>query len=749
MGRMRWTDPHLGLKTMNITTLKNAVERIFRDNWYPVTLGLFLFPVICLLLGVFGFLVGIPITKWHAVAAFALNLVAIAHACRWEWKKSVTLAVVVTFLLASFGIASSLVFDDGYYGDGQTYHKPAAIAMKNGWNPIRQFDFKAYAFEQRFGVKKADQPDWLYDHIDTGFGVNQCLDYWVMQYPKADWIIAAVLYAFSGNMDQAQFLGFVLFFCTIPVAYVALHKIFALSAPMTLFLAVTIACNPIFADQFNLGYVDGKMGLILSMTFLSLAAYYVDPDKRLLPFFGSGIIIATNLKFTGALYIGVFLAVMLGFHFVVGLIGKRKLDAVLYVSILCATIVSLIAGINPYIYNLYRHQDPFYPIGIAKEEKTGAPINFMMPWYASDSFNKANRFQRFVCSHMVPVTQKSSAGVRTFTVSPDQLLTNRVGESLRGFGELFVVPLFASVLFLPFVRRKDVWILLIAAGATVAIQPHSWYGRYIPQLWVIPPLIFAALLSELRHAGFRYRRMSVIVCIMILLSLASFAGTFAYRSQTLWKTATKMALLNAYYNRDPEAIRFSVNRLVGQYPEPFKTYYYAMIADCFPKSSFGISNGQFIMRLMMCPVYYHTSNEDENGNPSGATLPTLRLRLRQVPKEMLKIRIRQLKNVWRPGTEACTASEGTEPFIQRTPPPPPPAPIDVRAILRKKLDTMLDECDEAVYVYDNVADACAYEKMLYDLEQFFLIQGPRFIEEAHQLQLLKRVEKAKSAAGAP
>jgi len=111
-----------------------TTDTIALRHWYPLALGMMALPFWCLLVAVFGFIVWIPMTKYHFIVAFALTLGTIAWGCQWNRRRSLIqggLFTVVTLLCAVY---ASLFVDTSAW-DSLTYHKPAAIEMKNGWNP--------------------------------------------------------------------------------------------------------------------------------------------------------------------------------------------------------------------------------------------------------------------------------------------------------------------------------------------------------------------------------------------------------------------------------------------------------------------------------------------------------------------------------------------------------------------------------------------------------------------------------------
>ena len=60
---------------------------------------------------------------------------------------------------------------------------------------------------------------------------------------------------------------------------------------------------------------------------------------------------------------------------------------------------------------------------------------------------------------------------------------------------------------------------------------------------------------------------------------------------------------------------------------------------------------------------------------------------------------------------------------------------DVRDLLRERLDTLLDECNQ-------VTDNAAYGQTIHDLDDFLLIAGKKFLQEVMQQKLHERIKQA-------
>ena len=338
-------------QTSPIGTNMQATKRFFQETWYPVTLGLFLFPVICLLLGTFGFLVGIPIMKWHAPIGFIVSVVCATYLCKF-WHARAVIAGLISVILGTLLVVSSLTVE--LIEDGFNYHKPAMIALCEGWNP--------YWFPKQLIPDVKEGKNSLY-------GSSPWWMMWIECYPKATWIIGAELYVATGNVDQVHAINMLFVFVAVPICFVAIRTIFNISIFKSLLFSLILASNPVSLTQISSGCVDGTMGLCLTILFLSLAAYQQDRRSFWFPFIVGSIIIATNAKFTGVIYVGVFLLIALGAHFVIDRLHKKHFDKQFLSIIGIATILSLIVGINPYLQNLYQDRHPFHPIMLSKASK--------------------------------------------------------------------------------------------------------------------------------------------------------------------------------------------------------------------------------------------------------------------------------------------------------------------------------------------------------------------------------------------
>jgi hypothetical protein len=69
------------------------------------------------------------------------------------------------------------------------------------------------------------------------------------------------------------------------------------------------------------------------------------------------------------------------------------------------------------------------------------------------------------------------------------------------------------------------------------------------------------------------------------------------------------------------------------------------------------------------------------------------------------------------------------------------SPSEVHTLLHAKLDALLVECDL-------VADTAAYGQTLDDLDDFFLIQGRKFLKDTFELKVQEHIERTEQTADA-
>src|SRR5574341_1200349 len=121
-----------------IDSILGSKQAVIRNNCYQVVLTLFLFPLVCTTLGVAGFIVHTPLSKSHTVVALFLSFLILYMLSGKKTGKALACFGAFLLVISLLMVLFSFPFYDE--GDGVAYHKPAAIMMADGWNPIWGFE---------------------------------------------------------------------------------------------------------------------------------------------------------------------------------------------------------------------------------------------------------------------------------------------------------------------------------------------------------------------------------------------------------------------------------------------------------------------------------------------------------------------------------------------------------------------------------------------------------------------------------
>ncbi|MDO4583344.1 MAG: hypothetical protein Q4D62_04495 [Planctomycetia bacterium] len=161
-------------------------------------------------------------------------------------------------------------------------------------------------------------------------------------------------------------------------------------------------------------------------------------------------------------------------------------------------VMVILCGWNPYVTNTWNHTSPFYPLHTL-DEVNHPKEDILAEWYTWDHFRDATPVQRFFYTHLI-ARQPMLLHVQTakdFPIDIEDLkfFSLDVDEYRCGIFSLLLV---FSLGLLFFVQRWDHWLVIGGILLTIVIQPHSWWDRFIPQLYALPVLILIILQSQVQ-----------------------------------------------------------------------------------------------------------------------------------------------------------------------------------------------------------------------------------------------------------
>jgi len=395
---------------------------------------------------------------------------------------------------AALALVYSMAFFD-ITADGPSYHEPAVLHLRAGWNPVWD----------------GPLPTGPYENL------------WTNHYPKASWTFAAAVLALAGRIEAGKWLGPLLLVATLLLCIVAAQ---AILKRRSLGLAVGVLCavNPVAVYQSASFYVDGLLASSLTSFAALLALQWLAPDWLLLGTTLLCIAFVVNLKFTATVYVAVLGGLAIGFFLAARRPGARRL-AVGSVAAMAGGV--LLIGCNPYVTNTLRYGHPFYPLmgpGHVDVMAGQMPASFLsenrVRKLAESVFGRSSNDAARVPEWKLPLAV-SSAELRAFGYADV-----RVG----GFGPFFAAALLLSIggmLGGGKLKPSYAGLLPIAAIAvSVLVNPEGWWARYAPQLWLVP-LLAAAAASTSRGAW--PRRAAAGALLLLAIDVLVVAGAYGVR----------------------------------------------------------------------------------------------------------------------------------------------------------------------------------------------------------------------------
>lgn len=372
--------------------------------------------------------------------------------------------------------------------DGNMYHGDAMIQIINGWNPV------------------------LGTNI---YRVNVGSD-WAALYPKFTWVVGATWIKLFGTLNAGLYINQIIAILTsiktCLFTYKKSHNIF-ISAMTSLLVFV----NPIFLEQMHTYYVDALLGNLTIFLLISNLEYLDDGNiDQLIEIFILSVLLV-NVKFTGFVF-----AAIIGLSVFLYLLVSRSKTVWNYFSIGIAIFIFgvIILGYNPYIINVLKGRHIFYPL-MGKE--------------AWD-----------IISGVIPVEIVNYRALQKFfySISNGLYFENLLDfiqkgylfydQRIGGFGIHFFKFFVGFSLLVPIYILKSfkninvsliavfiAWILSIVANYSTA-----WWARYVPQLWLIVPIIFLLSQYAIKNKIIKISLGILIIFLSIQQSLDIYVNTY-------------------------------------------------------------------------------------------------------------------------------------------------------------------------------------------------------------------------------
>lgn len=459
-----------------------------------LTVFILIFLFILFALSNLGFLAKVSINIGYIATSLLLALFYLFKT--GNFCKKIGTILIVFFL--SF-IFANLFIDTSF--DGRCYHFTLENLFKLGYNPI-------------------------YDDLKT-FASNHNIYYnllFVGSYPNALEILRGNFYLLFNNMESSKIVNFLFIFAGFFYSHYfflnKLNKIKSFILSLSVFLCSVVVCQMTtkMAD-FMIYYL-----FLFQLFSIILINKKIDVKQNLF------ILVSSSILSIATKYVGAFNCVIL---FVIWYIFKRK-KIVLKVGALIG-ILSLILCFQPYLTNISKFKNPFYPsIGHNK-------LDFMTKQNPKEFKNKPYlyKFFRSMFSSASDARMNNPQTPRLFYKVPFtshfDMPYGAEDVRINGFGHLFSGIFIISIILsiIQFKKRKGVFALL-AILITTLLNPICWWARFVPQLHLLPIL-----------NCYYFRKNNLIFYILSLLLI--FNG-FWVMKENLAVNAYKTFVMNRYYN---------------------------------------------------------------------------------------------------------------------------------------------------------------------------------------------------------
>lgn len=375
-----------------------------KHDWKYIS---FIFPLIELFLffaiGTYSLLLKISISWMTFIIAYLIGIFIIMKLSN-DSIKSFILSSCILF----FSIASMIIIYDRSW-DGNAYHKLCTGLIKEGWNPVWETIDAAIEKFNYFPENTAKSP--FYDG-----------------YPKASYIISAVVYAFSNNIEYGKVYTLLAWFTAIASIIFTCQNIFKLSFTKSICISTAICCTPVTLGQMFTFYNDGFLHLLVFIVISEfIVLYNSKPDFSIHHFIiVISIILGANLKYSALILL--FIPCLIYLLFIIKNQKERFIKVLFFYSLIIVLSI-IIFGLTSYIHNIAFHKNPFYTmIGKDKVDVLSPSIPYV--------YRKIHPFFRLILSIFSPVSN-NHLEENIILKFPFTIYKDNFGEIYSGFDTRF------------------------------------------------------------------------------------------------------------------------------------------------------------------------------------------------------------------------------------------------------------------------------------------------------------------------
>lgn len=523
--------------------------------------------IIILLVTTILFFVNVTITSLHLPIITLLTIIIYMIFYKKDDKRLNIIAIILGIIIfAGITFVEGKVYDTT--ADGNTYHKLAIGSMKNGWNP-------AYEDSQDFKMEDGNAFDTSEDNINT---------LWIDHYAKGTEIFAAVIYAFTGNIESGKGYTLLLMYIAFGIIFSYLYTDRKRNIFTSLIIPFLLVVNAITIVQIFNYYVDGALMISILLILYSCIVESIKDkyeggynQKENLLILACNIILCINIKFTGLAFAAIFCFVFYVYWLIKTYMKEKenfikvvKKYTLFYIITVIASIG--IIGYSSYTRNMIDHGHPLYPLYgkghvdnmVVKEQPSSFADKNHLEIFLISIFSKGENVSPTYSEANIQPTLKIPGTITIEEINNYSIPDIRVG----GFGPLFSIVFIVSIIstiyiIIKFIKEKKwdlfipyILILLVIAFLILLLDGNYW-ARYIPYFYAIPIFTLTYLLWD-NDKKIKYTIGVILSIIMIInISLVTYANLKSTRANDLY--AGNKINEFVQYAHDNEVVEIKLN----------------------------------------------------------------------------------------------------------------------------------------------------------------------------------------------
>ena len=410
--------------------------------------------------------------------------------------KKIFVNILISVIILFLTILIANIFYDNTW-DGNTYHKEMIGLMKNGMNPVFNYD--------------------------SG-------DIWVQHYARAFETFSAVIYSYTGNIESGKSLNLIFIFLLFVQVYKYLREK-NVNCFICLGVALVVALNPISLVQFSCYYVDGFFAntlFFIILLLLEITEKKVDNMKLYWLF--ALIVICVNIKFTSLLICTMFIGAFVIYWLYNSIKEKRFIKTfkkiIIYFGIVYVIGVVFV-GASVYIKNFVKFGHPFYPL---MGNSTNVDIVSDNEPSGMSEYNHVEKFIYSLFSKTYTWYDKKPELKIPFSVHESEFESMYYADTrVGGFGTLYSgilllsIPVLVILVIKSFIKKKKegilLLLLLLCIILPIPVLPVAWQLRYYPQFYLLPIIAVFFLVNNTTNKNILKKIYSSILILALLANI--------------------------------------------------------------------------------------------------------------------------------------------------------------------------------------------------------------------------------------